>query len=72
MAPSESGMEPMDAHRSLWRVAGGRFRRLFRASARMRAHHRAPIMMADMALAGGLALALAVYLVVALLNPERF
>jgi K+-transporting ATPase KdpF subunit len=29
-------------------------------------------MMADMALAGGLALALAVYLVVALLNPERF
>jgi K+-transporting ATPase KdpF subunit len=29
-------------------------------------------MMFDMALAGGLALALAVYLVVALLNPERF
>lgn len=29
-------------------------------------------MMFDMALAAGLALALAVYLVVALLNPERF
>jgi K+-transporting ATPase KdpF subunit len=29
-------------------------------------------MIFDMALAGGLALALAVYLVVALLNPERF
>jgi K+-transporting ATPase KdpF subunit len=29
-------------------------------------------MMVDMALAGGLALVLAVYLVVALLNPERF
>jgi K+-transporting ATPase KdpF subunit len=29
-------------------------------------------MIFDMALAGGLALALAAYLVVALLNPERF
>ena len=29
-------------------------------------------MIFDMVLAGGLALALAVYLVIALLNPERF
>jgi K+-transporting ATPase KdpF subunit len=65
-------MEPMDAHRSLWRFARRRLRRLFRASARMRAHHGAPVMIFDMALAGGLALALAAYLVVALLNPERF
>jgi K+-transporting ATPase KdpF subunit len=38
----------------------------------MRAHRGAPVMMVDMALAGSLALALAAYLVVALLNPERF